>query len=196
MGKAKKMKKSTGTVYARVEKPVGSGTLQLKMSGVKLTNTEGFLRKSDPFYEFKRKDYGPKGTEWNVVHRSEAVKNNLSPDWKTANIDLGVLSDDDFDKPLMLTIFDHESDGNHVVMGSIETSVNKLVEPKEGRKFNRIISNSQSNNYRCRRSAITYCSNERCSGDSICPSFYSNTFRSSNASKTQLHRLSEWWLRD
>jgi len=132
--KAKKMKKSTGTVYARVEKPVGSGTLQLKMSGVKLTNTEGFLRKSDPFYEFKRKDYGPKGTEWNVVHRSEAVKNNLSPDWKTANIDLGVLSDDDFDKPLMLTIFDHESDGNHVVMGSIETSVNKLVEAK-GRPY-------------------------------------------------------------
>ena len=55
--KAKELKRG-GTIYVRAEKAVGKGLLQLRMNGVLLTNTEGFMKKSDPFYQFTRKDVG------------------------------------------------------------------------------------------------------------------------------------------
>ena len=55
--KAKEMKKG-GTLFVRAEKMIGTGSLRLRLSGITLTNTEGFMKKSDPFYEFSRKDAG------------------------------------------------------------------------------------------------------------------------------------------
>ena len=55
--KAKEMK-TGGTLFINVQKEEGTGHLKLKLSGISLTNTEGFLRKSDPFYEITRKDNG------------------------------------------------------------------------------------------------------------------------------------------
>ena len=52
------------SIFAHVVKYVGHGTLRLAMKGIKLTNTEGFLRKSDPFFELKKKLNGPHGTMW------------------------------------------------------------------------------------------------------------------------------------
>merc|ERR1712038_1925243 len=103
---------------------------KLKLSGIALTNTEGFMKKSDPFYQFTRKDVGARGTEWNVVHRSGKIKNSLNPKWPEEEIELSVLCGGNVDLPLRLGIFDHESDGNHVPMGMIETSVSKLLEAK------------------------------------------------------------------
>ena len=109
--KAKKMKKGKGTIYVRVEKVKGSGSLRLKMSGIKLKNVEGFMKKSDPFYELAKKDYGLKGTEWNVVHRSKEVKDNLSPNWAEDNLDLSTLCGGDLDHPILISVFDYESSG-------------------------------------------------------------------------------------
>jgi hypothetical protein len=55
--KAKEMKKG-GTLFINAQKVEGTVQLKLKLSGISLTNTEGFLRKSDPFYEIWRKDNG------------------------------------------------------------------------------------------------------------------------------------------
>ena len=55
--KAKQLKRG-GTIFVRAEKAKGSGSLTLRMSGIDLTNTEGFMKKSDPFYQFTRKDVG------------------------------------------------------------------------------------------------------------------------------------------
>jgi hypothetical protein len=56
--KAIKMTRGGGTLFVRAEKSVGQGTLHLHLNGTSLTNTEGFMRKSDPFYTFTRKDVG------------------------------------------------------------------------------------------------------------------------------------------
>lgn len=71
-----------------------------------------------------------RGTEWNVVHRSETIKNSLNPKWKQESIDLRVLCKGDLDLPLRLSVFDYESSGEHVPMGEIETSVNALIKAK------------------------------------------------------------------
>ena len=49
-----------GMLHVRAEKAIGTGTLVLRMSGVKLKNTEGIFRKSDPFYQLVRRDMGEK----------------------------------------------------------------------------------------------------------------------------------------
>ena len=60
------------------------------------------------------------------VHRSEVVKNNLSPTWKDTVVELSVLCQGDLDKPVRISVFDHESSGKHVLMGQADTTVNGL----------------------------------------------------------------------
>lgn len=130
--KAKKLKNG-GVVYAKlVDAEEYCGTFSFQLSGVDLANTEGMFRKSDPFVQFKRREYGNSGSEWNVVYRSSTVKNNLSPDWEADELDLSVLSPQNLDEEIYLEIFDYESDGNHVLMGEITTSVNALMAAADG----------------------------------------------------------------
>lgn len=124
--KGKKLK-GQGTLYAQVRRSEGSGVLRMKMKGVKLTNTEGFLRKSDPFYELSRKVNAAGGQTWDNVFRSETVKDNLSPDWKEMSIEISVLCGGDLDLPILVKVYDYESKGGHVLMGQFETSANGLV---------------------------------------------------------------------
>lgn len=123
--KARKIKKG-GTIFCHVAKAQGSGLLRLGLSATKLTNTEGFMRKSDPFFELSNRRDGAGGLTWDNVHRSDVVQDNLSPKWKDAIVSLSVLNQGDLSKPIMITVFDNESDGKHVLMGSVETSVEAL----------------------------------------------------------------------
>mmetsp|Transcript_21947 Transcript_21947/g.62509 ORF Transcript_21947/g.62509 Transcript_21947/m.62509 type:complete len:561 (-) Transcript_21947:108-1790(-) len=129
--KAKRVK-GGGTLFAHVRKSVGQGVLRLKMQGVKLKNTEGFLRKSDPFYELYRKIDSAGAATWDNVYRSNVVMDDLSPNWKEASLELSVLCGGDKDLPIMVKVFDHESKGDHVVMGQFETTVNDLVAKSSG----------------------------------------------------------------
>jgi hypothetical protein len=51
-------------LFASIRKSEGSGILRLKMKGVKLTNVEGWLSKSDPFFEIARKIDAGGGQTW------------------------------------------------------------------------------------------------------------------------------------
>jgi len=131
---AKKMKNGAA-VYAHVAKHVGVGTLRLQMTGEKLKNVEGFMKKSDPLYEILKKQEGPAGMSWDVVYRSKPVMDNLSPTWSDAVIDLGILCSGDLDKELKISVYDYEKSGRHVPMGEFETSVNGLISAKATGSF-------------------------------------------------------------
>jgi Ca2+-dependent lipid-binding protein len=106
--------------------------MRLKLKGIKLKNTEGFLRKSDPFFELKtREDSDGVGTSWDSVFRSKTVKDNLSPIWSDAVVSLGTLCHGNMDRPIKICVYDYESSGEHVLMGELETTVNNLVIAKE-----------------------------------------------------------------
>lgn len=124
--KARKLKKG-GTIFCHVAKAKGSGHLRLGLSATKLKNTEGFMRKSDPFFELCSRRDGAGNLTWDNVFRSEKVKNNLSPTWRDATVALSVLNKGDLEKPILIQVFDHESDGNHELMGKVETSVKELT---------------------------------------------------------------------
>lgn len=124
-----------GMLHVRAEKAIGTGTLVLRMSGIKLKNTEGMFRKSDPFYQFVRRDMGEKGPEFNIVHRSQPIMNNLSPDWPEERISISQLCQGDLKRPLQLTILDYEKNGQHVPMGGIEITVAKLMAKFQTKRF-------------------------------------------------------------
>lgn len=123
--KARKLKDG-GTIFCHVAEAKGSGLLRLCLSATNIKNTEGFMRKSDPFYELSCRRDGAGGLTWDNVFRSDVVKNNLSPDWKEAVVNLSVLNQGEMEKPVLISVYDYESDGKHVSMGSVETTVKAL----------------------------------------------------------------------
>jgi hypothetical protein len=126
-GTTAKQLKGGGVLHAQVRKSVGSGVLRLVLQGLNLANTEGFMRKSDPFVELSRRVDSAGGLTWDNVAKSDVVKNDLSPHWKEMAIELSILCGGDFDSPIRVRVFDYESDGNHDLMGEFETNVNGLV---------------------------------------------------------------------
>jgi len=117
-----------GILHAQVRKSQGSGVLRLQMEGQKLKNTEGFLRKSDPFFEMSRRVNAAGGQVWDNVVKSDVVMDDLSPKWNEIAVELSILCGGDKDCPILVKVFDHESNGDHDLMGQFETSVNGLVE--------------------------------------------------------------------
>lgn len=97
----------------------------LDLIGIKLKNVEGSFRKSDPFFEIYAVSSGCNLTE--LIYRSEHVPNNLSPKWKPAKIDMMKLCGGNKDKQFRISVFDFEKSMEHEFMGSINTTVNKIL---------------------------------------------------------------------
>ena len=121
--KAQKLKKG-GTLYARLQKPPpqNHGALALLLRGHKLKNVEGLFKKSDPFYEIRRTYDGSSHGSWHAIYRSKQVKDDLSPKWEPATVDVNALCDGDLDRRVQIAVFDWESSGKHQSMGVFETT--------------------------------------------------------------------------
>jgi len=129
--KAKRLKMG-GTLYANCRKAQGAGLLRLQLQGTNLKNTEGFLRKSDPFFEVARQINSAGASTWDNVYRSNVVQDNLSPTWDSAVLELSTLCGGDLDLPLRVSVFDFEKSGKHQLMGQLETSVRGLTQAAGG----------------------------------------------------------------
>jgi Copine/C2 domain len=135
--KAKRVK-AGGTIFAHVRKApeTNAGVLRLQLGAANLKNTEGFMRKSDPFFELSRRvDAAATAVAWDNVYRSNVCQDTLNPVWDAAVLELGLLCGDgtnNLDAPLKVCVYDFEGSGKHVLMGQLETSVNGLVQAAVG----------------------------------------------------------------
>ncbi|XP_009946545.1 PREDICTED: copine-1-like, partial [Leptosomus discolor] len=90
-------------------KPAGKGTITISAEEIKDTRVvyldveaqnldkKDFLGKSDPFLEFyKQSDAGT----WQLVYRSEVIKNKLNPCWRKFSVPLQTFCGGDFNKPV------------------------------------------------------------------------------------------------
>lgn len=107
------------------------GLLRLHLRGLDMKNVEpgAFgLGRSDPFFELSKKnaDYSIAQVKWNVVYRSEPVENNLNPYWRPTTIGLEELCYGKLDWPLKITVFDHNDNGVHRIIGEFETTIAEL----------------------------------------------------------------------
>jgi len=85
----------------------------------------GILDKSDPFLIIKR--LREDGTA-QVVWKNEPIMNNLCPVWPTTRVPIMNLCNGDINRPIIIEIYDYDSDGNHDYMGAVHTSVKGLMD--------------------------------------------------------------------
>ncbi|GCC22535.1 copine-3-like isoform X1 [Chiloscyllium punctatum] len=136
LGQIVSSKKLTRPLMLRNRRPAGKGTITIFAEEVKdsrVVNFEAqarsldnkdFFGKSDPYLEFyKQTEDG----RWQMVHRTEVIKNNLNPSWKPFRIPLRSLCNGDLERSIKVDCYDYDNDGSHDLIGIFETNMTKLL---------------------------------------------------------------------
>ena len=128
--KAKNLRQG-GTLFARVTeaKATTGGNLILQLQGNALVNTERAWGVSNPFFEISARLHLAGSFVWHPVLRSEVVQSNLSPTWPECAISLERLVGDtnDFDSPILVSVYHRSKKGRCKPMGLFETSVQGIL---------------------------------------------------------------------
>lgn len=84
------------------------------------------LDKSNPYFRLER--LNKEDQSWEMVWKSEVIKDSLNPTWMESRLPLQVLCNDDQDNSLKITIWDYEKhSSSHDLMGFVETTCAELV---------------------------------------------------------------------
>uniref|UniRef100_A0A671TFP3 Copine-3 n=1 Tax=Sinocyclocheilus anshuiensis TaxID=1608454 RepID=A0A671TFP3_9TELE len=122
LGQIVSSRKITRPLQLKAAKPAGKGTITCKSS-------YDMFGKSDPFLEFFKQEEDGK---WQLVHRTEVIKNNLNPSWKKFTVSLHTFCSGDLNKPIKVHCFDYDSDGSHDLIGVFQTNVSDLQKAAPG----------------------------------------------------------------
>ncbi|RWS12337.1 uncharacterized protein B4U79_04843 [Dinothrombium tinctorium] len=89
----------------------------------KLKKPVWFL-KPDPFLTFWRAN---EDGSYSVVHKTEVLRSTQNPLWSQAKIQVRTLCNGDFERSIRIDCLDYRHNGNHKLIGSCYTTLNKLV---------------------------------------------------------------------
>eukprot|EP00887_Chlorella_sp_A99_P002975 scaffold24.g2975.t1 len=104
------------------EMPNTNAVVSMQLSAVKLENKDTFS-KSDPFVRVsKQRENG----DWIPVLKTEVRKNNLNPVWAPIQASMAHLCNCDTHRPLLLEVYDAESNGKHDLIGEAHASLHEL----------------------------------------------------------------------
>ncbi|VVC29986.1 Hypothetical protein CINCED_3A018449 [Cinara cedri] len=117
--------KSSYLVITAEELGLDRDQVILEMSGFKLDKKD-FFGKSDPFLEiYKLTDTG----NYTLVHKTDVIKDTLTPHWKKFNISVRALCNGDYERDLKFICFDWNSSGDHSLIGEFHTTLKGLLDP-------------------------------------------------------------------
>ncbi|KAK6185839.1 hypothetical protein SNE40_007985 [Patella caerulea] len=117
-------KAGMGTIIVRTEEiKEGGEILQATFRATKLDNKD-FMGKSDPYLEILKETMDG---SWQVVHRTEVVKNNLNPSWRPFSIPLQIACGGDRKKRIRMDVYDWDSDGSHDFIGGFMTNIEEMT---------------------------------------------------------------------
>ncbi|XP_041375349.1 copine-3-like isoform X2 [Gigantopelta aegis] len=116
-------KAGNGVMTIRAEEiKEGGEIVHLNFKGKKLDNKD-FMGKSDPYLEILRP---VSDGSWQVVHRTEVIKNNLNPSWRPIQISLQSLCNGNRTQSIKFDVYDWDSDGSHDYIGGFTTTVEEM----------------------------------------------------------------------
>ncbi|XP_029467995.1 copine-1-like isoform X5 [Rhinatrema bivittatum] len=140
LGQIVSSQKMTHPLELKKGKPAGKGTITIFAEEIKDTRVvtiesearnldkKDFLGKSDPFLEFyKQGDSGG----WQLAYRSEVIKNNLNPTWKTFSVPLQTFCGGDVNKPIKVTVSDMDENSSSDLIGEYTCTTAKLLEGRD-----------------------------------------------------------------
>uniref|UniRef100_A0AAY4DWJ5 C2 domain-containing protein n=1 Tax=Denticeps clupeoides TaxID=299321 RepID=A0AAY4DWJ5_9TELE len=109
LGQIVSSRKLTRPLELKPGKPAGKGSITITAEEIKDNRAivlemeakgldkKDLFGKSDPFLEFfKKEDDG----KWQLVYRTEVIKNNLNPSWKAFSVSLHTFCSGDLNKPI------------------------------------------------------------------------------------------------
>uniref|UniRef100_A0A671P3N6 Copine-3 n=1 Tax=Sinocyclocheilus anshuiensis TaxID=1608454 RepID=A0A671P3N6_9TELE len=109
LGQIVSSRKISRPLQLKAGKPAGKGTITITADEVKDNRAivmeveaknldkKDMFGKSDPFLEFFKQEEDGK---WQLVHRTEVIKNNLNPSWKKFTVYLHTFCSGDLNKPI------------------------------------------------------------------------------------------------
>jgi hypothetical protein len=85
------------------------------------------MEKCRPYFRLER--FYKEDQSWEVVWKSEVLKDTLDPTWAHARLPLQLLCHDDQNNPLKITIWDYEKhSSSHDLLGFVESTVAEILE--------------------------------------------------------------------
>uniref|UniRef100_UPI00358E0E57 copine-3-like isoform X2 n=1 Tax=Myxine glutinosa TaxID=7769 RepID=UPI00358E0E57 len=141
LGQIVSSKKLMRPLLLKNGKPAGKGVItafaeEIKDNRVVILEAEAsnldkkdFMSKSDPFLEFYRKGNDDK---WQMVHRTEVVKNNLNPKWKPIRISMQSLCGGNLENTIKVVCSDYDDDGSHDLIGEFQATMIAVMEAERG----------------------------------------------------------------
>uniref|UniRef100_A0AAY4DWD5 Copine-3 n=2 Tax=Denticeps clupeoides TaxID=299321 RepID=A0AAY4DWD5_9TELE len=141
LGQIVSSRKLTRPLELKPGKPAGKGSITITAEEIKDNRAivlemeakgldkKDLFGKSDPFLEFfKKEDDG----KWQLVYRTEVIKNNLNPSWKAFSVSLHTFCSGDLNKPIKVHCSDYDNDGSHDLIGIFETNVTQVQTAAHG----------------------------------------------------------------
>ncbi|CAJ0947155.1 unnamed protein product, partial [Mesorhabditis belari] len=117
--------KRYGSITVTAEE-MGSGrqeSVYFMCSATKLDRKD-FLGKCDPFLKISRINWD---NTFQLAYRSRYREQNLNPKWKPFEVHIDQLCYGDKNRAFLIECYDWDQDGNHDLVGSCTTTVNRLV---------------------------------------------------------------------
>uniref|UniRef100_A0A8C7HZ35 Copine I n=1 Tax=Oncorhynchus kisutch TaxID=8019 RepID=A0A8C7HZ35_ONCKI len=162
MKKGKPAGKGIITITAEEIKDNRDIVLELEAKGL---DKKDLFGKSYPFLEFfKQEDDG----KWQLVHRTEVIKNNLSPSWKKFSVALQTFCNCDHEQTnqgmnslkefLKVTCYDKDKDTSSDIIGEFTCTTAQLLNAKDrpGKKKKKSSKNSGVISVKCCQVGFLY----------------------------------------
>ncbi|KTF74525.1 hypothetical protein cypCar_00027166 [Cyprinus carpio] len=154
LGQIVSSRKITRPLQLKAGKPAGKGTITVTADETKDNRAivmeveaknldkKDMFGKSDPFLEFFKQEEDGK---WQLVHRTEVIKNNLNPSWKKFTVSLHTFCSGDLNKPIKVskgfyahsdcvcqsTCYDKDEDTSSDMIGEFTCTTAKIMEAKD-----------------------------------------------------------------
>ncbi|XP_067652733.1 copine-3-like isoform X2 [Haliotis asinina] len=117
-------KAGNGIITVRAEEVKEGGEIAYMTFRGKNLDKKDFFGKSDPYLEILRSTMD---RSWQVVHRTEVIKNSLNPSWRPFQVPLSTLCAGNRSQEIRFDIYDWDSDGGHDYIGGFTTTVDEMM---------------------------------------------------------------------
>ncbi|GFR91640.1 copine-3 [Elysia marginata] len=113
-----------GTITIRAEESKEGGEVAVITFNAKKLDNKDFMGKSDPYLEIQKPT---RDGSWQIVHRTEVIKNNLNPSWRPVTLPVHGLCGGNRQQQIKIDCYDWDSDGSHDYIGGFITTLEEML---------------------------------------------------------------------